>query len=742
MALLTKLQKRIAPAERERGAVLVLTALVMLLLLFIAAFATDLGAWYRQGQEQQRAADVGALNGIQAYDRGVKAYFATVQVSPGIEARSWEDLRDFDNLNGTMHVLNAEEAGLAEAAETIIGLLETSGLSFSNPGVPSLAADPLDFNDVSTWTIVADDLTEVVITRSFVQTGVESDGVTPVWARAIDVSITAPGEQYFSNILRDAPDIDRTASSVLSNCGAVCQREITILPPFTGFDADGSGDGYTPLLHWNDDGTLAEVWAVNHHVWDGWEGDILCRDAATKTSCGTFALSDYETGLHPIELLSESQKKIYTPATDRATQRAGILCFDVVAKNFCSTPFIGLWDTHDVINGWPEWGTPTTGVFEYNNRLWVSSDHATIACVNYNMTSCGEWNTAASAHGTVATENDGVNRTAWGGLEGSELFLIHRGTAGQPLFHCFDLADQQSCNGWGNTVIGFGTDWDQNETVGFFRYDGTSATPFAFCLAQTRSEDRSACRNLTNGSGAGAVPNINPALADVGNNWVGSAFSWQGQRTFFAGGRSDAIGCFDWTTGLECVGNVDLEQARPGNNRVGAPGPRTGSEEVEPYAFAQVTDNCLIGLGDQSFFFSFNPGTLDACVETSVTATITPCDCSDGNGTRWGEIRLPDRLLNETTMLVGTVSATENGPPIAGIDAVDLHTTGTDGLLDLTNIMDSDIVETTVEDGETVPVVYLTLELDSAIDPLTGQAEFSQPVTANLEIVVQPTLTS
>jgi len=107
--------------DSDRGAVLVLTALVMLLLLIIAAFATDLGAWYRQGQEQQRAADVGALNGVLAYDTAVKAYFDTQG------ADLWTDL------NVTQQQ-EAELAGLRAAAQTVIGLLETSGLTFSNAG--------------------------------------------------------------------------------------------------------------------------------------------------------------------------------------------------------------------------------------------------------------------------------------------------------------------------------------------------------------------------------------------------------------------------------------------------------------------------------------------------------------------------------------------------------------------------------------------------------------------------------
>ena len=61
----------------DRGAILVLTALIMILMLMIAAFATDLGAWYRQGQSQQRSADIGSLNAIKSYDITMKNYIAS-----------------------------------------------------------------------------------------------------------------------------------------------------------------------------------------------------------------------------------------------------------------------------------------------------------------------------------------------------------------------------------------------------------------------------------------------------------------------------------------------------------------------------------------------------------------------------------------------------------------------------------------------------------------------------------------
>jgi len=175
----------------------------MILLLFIAAFATDLGAWYRQGQAQQRAADVGSLNGMQAYDRGAKQYFADHGVS------TWAELKAAGQTE-------ADRAAMLEAVNTIIGLLETSGQSFSaTPTEAQLSTPPNVPGDESTFTVTSDDGTAVTITRT-------GDGMS--------VTLTADGDQYFSDLLRDAPQITRKSTAVLSNCGTECTRSILIKP--------------------------------------------------------------------------------------------------------------------------------------------------------------------------------------------------------------------------------------------------------------------------------------------------------------------------------------------------------------------------------------------------------------------------------------------------------------------------------------------------------------------------------
>ena len=53
-----------ARAAGDVGYVLAMTALLLLPILVVTAFATDLGAWYAQATRMQRAADAAALAGV------------------------------------------------------------------------------------------------------------------------------------------------------------------------------------------------------------------------------------------------------------------------------------------------------------------------------------------------------------------------------------------------------------------------------------------------------------------------------------------------------------------------------------------------------------------------------------------------------------------------------------------------------------------------------------------------------
>lgn len=689
MATLSNLRNRVSGSRNERGAILILSALIMMLLLFIAAFATDLGAWYRQGQAQQRAADVGSLNGMQAYDREYKAYFEAAGV------QTWTQLSDAQRTE-------AERQAMAEAINTIIGLLETSGHSFSSAPVEvQLSPPPNVPGDQSIYTITSDDGTLVTITR-------QEDGMS--------VSLTADGDQYFSNLLRDAPQITRKSTAVLSNCGAECTRSVEINPPFVGFQGTGKGDGYGPLLFDKDpsaDG-IEEIWAVNHHSNGGSGYEIICMNVESKSECSGssnvhFPLN-YQTGNRPTEYIAPNGK-IYFSARNSSTDRTGLACFDAATRSYCSTPFVDLFDsTQTGYDGWIN----VNGPWEYNGELFIVSQNAQLGCVTMAMTKCATavQNLPAFGDSRLAGLNNSKNYIANGEQLGSKLYITQNAPNGL-FFQCVDLSNRSSCfTPVYNNSLGNGGD----DVATFFRYD-TSGNENGICAYHVQTRN-SGCVGL-NGTNLGSISGMSSAFSSLSNGWAGDAISWQGRRTFIAGGNSDRVGCWSWEDGgVPC----------PDGSILHANAAYTGSKNANPYGFAQISEQCIVGLGHSSVFYSFNPRGFSSCVDAKLSTEILPCTCADGTN-KWGEVRMPAELMAKVDQMWATISTTEGGPAInADLDRIELHNNG--GIIDLRSV------------DQALDKLYLIIDVNAKIDPSTGDPMWTSPITADLAIIVQPTLSN
>jgi len=75
--------------SREGGYVAVMTAMLMVVLMGLAAFAVDVGHWYLVGQEEQRAADAAAMAGV--------TYLPGDQASAFTTAQSYSRINGFQN---------------------------------------------------------------------------------------------------------------------------------------------------------------------------------------------------------------------------------------------------------------------------------------------------------------------------------------------------------------------------------------------------------------------------------------------------------------------------------------------------------------------------------------------------------------------------------------------------------------------------------------------------------------------
>ncbi|MGH1493256.1 MAG: pilus assembly protein TadG-related protein, partial [Acidimicrobiales bacterium] len=74
-------RRLIQELSAESGFVLAQTALLLIPLLIFAAFATDIGSWYVEGQRVQRAADAAALAGVAHMPDSVAAEQAAREVA-------------------------------------------------------------------------------------------------------------------------------------------------------------------------------------------------------------------------------------------------------------------------------------------------------------------------------------------------------------------------------------------------------------------------------------------------------------------------------------------------------------------------------------------------------------------------------------------------------------------------------------------------------------------------------------
>ena len=740
MALLTNLQKRVAGSRQERGAVLVLTALVMMLLLFIAAFATDLGAWYRQGQEQQRAADVGSLNGMQAYDRAVKDFFTARGV------KKWEELSITDQQL-------AESAGMSEAVATVIGLLETSGLVFTDAGSGSIAKEPTNNNDSSIWTVVATDGTIVTITRTFEETSVGSG----VFGRTLRVQVQAPGEQYFSNLLRDAPEINRDASATLSNCDADCAQDITLRPPLQGFTAAGNGDGFSPLV----DLKAERVWQINH-LFDGtrfgleWS-QVVCMDARAEAQCSDWTPLDKEFYGHfiPDEVLDTSNNRLFYPGMGQSVlpdangRRVGscnmngalevfssceffIACTSTTANAHCKPTKIG--DDY--------WGG---GPWMVGGKLWATSAEGNIFCIDpAQVNTSSPWcpgypstGRTTVASGNLTTSND-FRALITGDVLGDDQEKLVIYNAPSNVFYCWDTSTDNNCSGFGLVDAQVDHSGSQRQASRFHQYDG-DGNILRWCLSRSGGWVDAGAVQHTCVDDSGSVAN-NPIPNLVNNQarfltW-NEGFTWVAPdkstvKMYFSGyapvnrGMADSgvVNCYDWKTRSMCA-DIEID----------------AGDDTDSYTFRAFSRECVIGVGDTAKFFTFSAIDGTPCTSAQVTDTILPCDCNnDSLEKRWGSIALPADfrdVLNQAHVFVldgGVIIDPETGATTTGRPSAThpvAHDLIAEGQLDLTALNG-------VHDGPLTLLIVVDAKLDN-----DGDLLWKEEKSVQYSLVVQPTLTN
>ena len=667
-------EKRGRRGSDDRGAVAVLSALLMVMLLVIVSFSTDLGGWYVQGQQQQATADAAALVGLQAYDESISDYVA------GAGVTSYAELSPAQQET-------AEHQAMQDTVDAIVAQMTANGTTFASSTtiVPACCLPPPGF---STVVLTTDDGTTVTITRD------------P--QNHMSVELSKKGDQYFSGVLRDAPTVIRTGTAAFSNCGATCSIPVELEPPFSGFAAAGSGDGFNPLIYGD------EVWTINHHVRTPGEGEIVCMDMTTGAPCtpvGTFSLGELQTGARPVDFIDTAGGRLFFAARKPSKEDTGIACFDLVTRAFCvkDDGWKNLWDQKTTTdfpavlngNGPFAWTHPVDGL-----QLYMLNQEGKLKCIKaYDIFgSCGSKNTAAEGHAAMPDRED-TPSIINGEVVGDKAYFTHIVPTGV-MFHCWDFLEEAECLEWSTPSLVTTLTGTDEQMLTHLRYDAFTNQPNGICVTNL-DLDNNACFDF-NGNGPTSVPGLSTAVAILDNTWAGDTISWQGKRTFFAGGNSNKTGCWDWETGASC-------------------GTLTHDPGTHPYAYTLLAPDCILGLGHGSTYFSFDPVTLSPCSETTTETTINPCTCIDG-AARWGEMEVPQELTAKIQTLTVTVAEPDGTLVVDGKDLLADPTIDLSGADPMASHLDA------------------TFEAESALNP-DGSPKWNSPIEIDLELRVQPTLT-
>ena len=644
----------------ERGAVLVLTALSLILLLVIAAFSTDLGAWYQQGQEQQRSADVAALSGVKSYNAHVRDELLAFGVDRMAELSEERQLE-------------IETIAFPAAVADVIAGLRADGREITASPTISVAVPPA----WSVAEVTSVDGSLIRITRK--------DG------GAVTVNISNVGDQFFSSFVRNEPTISREAVAALSMCGAVCNDTITVLPPVSGFSARGFGDGFIPLVDWPDQ----RVYAVNHHAGPN-SGGVVCKHADTGEDCAGFPLQipSYRTTNRSEDAIDIDRNRVYFAVKHTETFQFGVACVD---SNGTFCPFTPLMQgpVGSAFNQVESGMLGGVGTWFIDDRIFAASQDGFIHCIEPDQIGsaspfCAGYPRPSGMRGHPNQPAASFNIRGGVGTADHEngRIWIHQGmTNGQAVVHCWDVVLDAVCPTFsGATTVGGGS----QPTLWFMRYD-TRGDVVGWCKGDTGLNH--VCVDEFGVRSNNAIPQL--AASALGPEApYGNGRTYDGKRMYYSQGITTGglLRCYDWETRSSCT---------------------AAGDEVPPiYGTAQLNRNCMVGIGHTSMFYAWDGLTLEPCGESGAQTQLWPCVCADGSE-RYGELSVPenmDQFLNsiEATITGGGMTV---GPTDLLLGPLDLSSfNGTSGPLTLT--LDVNFKQ----DANGVPLWNAPIDIDLQIE--------------------------
>jgi Flp pilus assembly protein TadG len=601
-------------AQQDRGAVLVLGAILMVTLLTFAAIAVDLSSAYLQGQRLQRAADAAALAGAQEWQRTTNADGTTPtaeQRKAAAESQAAFLLRqsgfDPDRYDVTVDVTQGRASVSVTDRNPNQVLLGVFG---GRKSIVTRAAKAL-MTACATCKTQKLELASMAFGVSATGRG---DGFSPA---------VVSGDRLYA-VNHHAWDTQRTIQCISRMTQAWCPG-YTSGNRFPGAGTSGAAGLYTshisPAVYVSARG---ELWFAAQST-TSW--GMFCWAIDPDSSVNDAPCSDVNPlgGTDIGRLWLRADARVSDPALARTGNS-----FESVRGAY-----------PNLVGG----------------KLWAMGDDLRMYCVDpaSETKSCGSFATATASLTPAVTlwAANGGTQPMDTEVLGTSIYTIMRprGSTGttrpaDTVIDCFDTATSAPCSGFG---AGGAATLNANEggylTVFPHRaangsVDGMCAWGYnaITCVAMDGSALTDA--NLTAGliTGLRCQPMRETSIEVAG-----------AMRTYFPLGYCHGVTngrtgnpvngrgfCWNWATSSSCGtrvwGQTDLAGKANGGTR----------------DYGYVVDGrpeigyCILGLGDASYWWSFRPEDMLPCDRAVDYVPIVPCRCEDGqDGQRWGVFSMP-----------------------------------------------------------------------------------------------------
>lgn len=502
---------------QERGAVLVLVATMMLVLLVAAGLAVDISSRQRQGQELQNIADAAALAG----------------------ATAW-------NVTG--------DQGAALAA----------------------------IDEIATQNGLGD---EVTVEASF-------PNVTEVDV----VLVNNDPDVYFGAVVGLNGKIERDASASLITCADNCESTHPIPPPLGTVQVAGTGDGFTPILH-ND-----RIYAVNHN--DD-TASIQCVDRHTQDRCWptakdltsplTKTANTFQSYLHDDRLFTVThlQDTVYLTCFNLDV---GVRCGDSV-----TIP-----------------GAGRGQLVGMGTELLVFTETNEVYCYTTSFRQDCDGHSGARPTGLNGQVADSSLYISDHRVIGDRAYMSLSANSIEMWLHCWDQQTDTPCADFGiQELHATSKSIDDRESEGrLFVYRTASGDPTAICSTGANGVE---CFDPQDGSRQPAKEaTVQPAFDELPSRQVWSfvgrhSYHSKANRLYLSGtSESSWTSCFDFTTGSRC-GDVRIWTS------LGRPW---------TYGVVEDGDDCLVGVGHKSIFFSRSIDLYERCPNSAASFLLERCGCS------------------------------------------------------------------------------------------------------------------